>query len=1290
MERKISPQQQNNKNDRADLAHRVENRPGNNDHFYLQDHRPQSVLQKKQGGGVDHNSIPASANVNNSNKLGLPLQLKTGIEGLSGISMDDVKVHYNSGKPAQFKALAYAQGTSIHLGPGQEKHLPHEAWHVAQQKQGRVKPTLQMKGMANVNDDSGLEKEADIMGAKALQQTVNVPAGDSPRNKPLYSKASSNIIQYVIGPGGMLHSGRRVKGPGNVVYRIVGTEQFLGKLNYRLKDEDGNELIRPFDDPQFNLMGLYEQVSRTPKPDDRDSVLHSESDDEEDLDSDEEGSNAQLTEDDYLSDDEEELSDKDEDNGEQLHESGADDEMDKEVPYTPKTWTIESVQKRLAESSEDTPLPLKEIDDIEHALPALITTKVDRKVSKKIREDVIKAKNDLAAYEELLSSKAPKGRTKRKKSGDDDKSTKKPPSTFDNEADSESSDEEYDPDERLRKYRLSMSAVANRSHVYGIDEADREFRDLVTGLPHADTYLALFKNGQLVPRNINGTTNTLGHRKRMRQVEAKIKPLLDKRNKLFLELDELNKKIRNKKDANLRDEKIQELRGFLADQIRPHVEAIVFGSSLRPTDEDIEEANKISKDKISIKKGLVDGSSSAAAELFKKHAPGNISKGVDSHTHAEQALIGTQTWINLIDKLTAEINASENKPDKLSKLSFNTLQLVLNRSTCIGCARELTVELIRFWKIVAKLTDKTDWREAKQQYEGYVNFLLDFPAIYEVDKEKKYNYVNISRIILGLRDAGWAVRVITGIKTGTKSDSKNEKMRTLAESVSSTRMFYVKDWDPKIACFVPPESLKGLNKVLVNGIVYILTKDGQYLSTTGEKQTVSKVDAYTFLPTGMPNVLKGKRRIPDGGDPGDSSDSSSSDHSSDEEEGSSSEDRSSDFDEEEEDNASEHDNDEFDTGRIMHEQNTCYLSAIIHLFASNARFTNLFRPGRQIPLEDGPVGNLLIRQADRKKGRAIQMASRIGEAVLELRNPRGVVTKKVMSDIMTFLGLIGDIIDAHAPAAKTLTPKPKELDAKASEISAEMLEKEKIVKAGKSIETSKSLRRDKVKPLLIFSKKSRPASWGVQQDAAEVLIKILSYLQPGNDLKIHMQSKLGRNHEAGFGGSKTNIRESTLQLPIGRDIHTMQDALTNFSSVEQITDYKHGGGNITVPKQVRFTNLPTVLTIVLKRFGFNGDGLGQKITKPIVAPTLLTIPAACLAGDLKNQVIRYRLVHFVEHSGVYGGGHYLSHVKNMDDKWHKHDDIGGKRTMHDEDSFETAKNQSYVYVYERVNSFYRE
>jgi hypothetical protein len=103
------------------------------------------------------------------NKTGLPNQLKGGIESLSGMSMDHVRVHYNSPKPAQLNAHAYAQGSDIHVAPGQQRHVPHEAWHVVQQAQGRVKPTMQLQSGVPVNDDTGLEREADRMGARAMQ-----------------------------------------------------------------------------------------------------------------------------------------------------------------------------------------------------------------------------------------------------------------------------------------------------------------------------------------------------------------------------------------------------------------------------------------------------------------------------------------------------------------------------------------------------------------------------------------------------------------------------------------------------------------------------------------------------------------------------------------------------------------------------------------------------------------------------------------------------------------------------------------------------------------------------------------------------------------------------------------------------------------------------------------------------------------------------------------------------------------------------------------------------------------
>jgi len=152
-----------NFNKTASLTSNLGNKTVQNKGMTLQDNRPSFILQKK------------------ANNTGLPDNLKSGIENLSGHAMDDVKVHYNSDKPAQLNAHAYAQGTDIHLASGQEKHLPHEAWHVVQQKQGRVKPTMQMKGKVNINDDTGLEKEADVMGEKAINtiQQKKMPLASS-------------------------------------------------------------------------------------------------------------------------------------------------------------------------------------------------------------------------------------------------------------------------------------------------------------------------------------------------------------------------------------------------------------------------------------------------------------------------------------------------------------------------------------------------------------------------------------------------------------------------------------------------------------------------------------------------------------------------------------------------------------------------------------------------------------------------------------------------------------------------------------------------------------------------------------------------------------------------------------------------------------------------------------------------------------------------------------------------------------------------------------------------------
>lgn len=128
----------------------------------IADDSPRQAAQRQQLAQLTE--APAQAPPRNA----LPESLRSGMHALSGVDLSQVQVHYNSSKPAQLQALAYAQGNDIHLGPGQEQHLPHEAWHLVQQRQGRVKATSEAGGVA-INDNPGLEREADHMGARAAQ-----------------------------------------------------------------------------------------------------------------------------------------------------------------------------------------------------------------------------------------------------------------------------------------------------------------------------------------------------------------------------------------------------------------------------------------------------------------------------------------------------------------------------------------------------------------------------------------------------------------------------------------------------------------------------------------------------------------------------------------------------------------------------------------------------------------------------------------------------------------------------------------------------------------------------------------------------------------------------------------------------------------------------------------------------------------------------------------------------------------------------------------------------------------
>lgn len=218
----------------------------------FQDNRPEASVLQRQIQTIQQRPSPSeTSDSENTEALpdavspgGLPLQLKTGIETLSGFSMDDVKVHYNSSKPAQLQALAYAQGTDIHVASGQEKHLPHEAWHVVQQKQGRVRPTLHLKSQTPVNDDAGLEAEADRMGAMALQLMPENNVRQSRRN---YASVSGNVHQLVA-PGGIEHI-RNSCYIAAIINAIVSSNGLRNLINPRTHPQQQNS-------PAANLQNL--------------------------------------------------------------------------------------------------------------------------------------------------------------------------------------------------------------------------------------------------------------------------------------------------------------------------------------------------------------------------------------------------------------------------------------------------------------------------------------------------------------------------------------------------------------------------------------------------------------------------------------------------------------------------------------------------------------------------------------------------------------------------------------------------------------------------------------------------------------------------------------------------------------------------------------------------------------------------------------------------------------------------------------------------------------------------
>lgn len=223
-----------------------------------------------------------------SNLTGVPIQMKLDFERRSGLSFDNVRVHYHSAQPAKLGALAYTQGEQVYIGPGQEKHLRHELTHVAQQKQGLAAPTGTAGGFP-INDDPKLERLAENgtvafcapkEGAAVVQRVPTPGQAAEARFSQLVdwtrldrdqlnilgngnaANAVQDIIQELIAvglPGAMANRiAARVSVAIGITHHVVNHDYFLNQIRneytYQPNVQLGADFGAPQNTPEHNLL----------------------------------------------------------------------------------------------------------------------------------------------------------------------------------------------------------------------------------------------------------------------------------------------------------------------------------------------------------------------------------------------------------------------------------------------------------------------------------------------------------------------------------------------------------------------------------------------------------------------------------------------------------------------------------------------------------------------------------------------------------------------------------------------------------------------------------------------------------------------------------------------------------------------------------------------------------------------------------------------------------------------------------------------------------------------------
>jgi hypothetical protein len=324
------------------------------------------------------------------------------------------------------------------------------------------------------------------------------------------------------------------------------------------------------------------------------------------------------------------------------------------------------------------------------------------------------------------------------------------------------------------------------------------------------------------------------------------------------------------------------------------------------------------------------------------------------------------------------------------------------------------------------------------------------------------------------------------------------------------------------------------------------------------------------------------------------------------------------------------------TGQIVNVDNSCYLSAIIHVLADQQAF------------RDALTSNAALHVAN-QKGLGLRNQGGLRDLVAQLQRPAVTISAADMQSYMRYLDQLGGLLVAPEPAPSG--------DAKA---------KQQAVQVTRAKE-----------------------AYGHQQDAAEVLGHLLDLLEAPATTRVGLTSELRQPpvgpHQVGTLVSSTPESHPVLMVPLVPGITSITAALRRYSETETV---KAGYPLTDHHKQILFTTLPDVLTIALGRFRRDAYGVTHKLTGTVTPEDPLVIPDQCLAANLVGQKRTYRLHHVVHHRGrTPSSGHYRSYGKLPGtDTWYEHDDTGwpDRRTVLATRDARDALDTGYIYVYVKV------